>query len=76
VSDDGVVEVTPDGERWLWLFRGGNLSDAFRQQRVLSPEGRWLAYEKDQTIWLVDLEARRHHRLAGGEGSPCSAQVS
>jgi eukaryotic-like serine/threonine-protein kinase len=73
VSSDGTVVYTggPTNSQLTWMSRQGNAvgtvgNPAPYESFRISPDGKWLAAEKNQDIWLIDFERSTESRFTFG----------
>jgi hypothetical protein len=53
--------VDPRAARVLWFMESHHATATAR----LSPDGRWIAWQDGEEVWLCDVKARRNRRVAG-----------
>jgi len=68
----GVVEVNRRGQALLWR---SSWETTAPRSILLSPDGRGAIFEREKSLWLVDLEGGVERRLAGGETLPSGQQL-
>ncbi|WP_419838656.1 cell wall-binding repeat-containing protein [Candidatus Poriferisodalis sp.] len=77
-DDVFIAVVDADGSKLKTLTEGG-LSDGYP---AWSPDGRWIAYDRGQDLWLMDTEGRNVRRITeeyspdGHSWSPNSTAIA